>query len=109
MHLLSYIGPDQLIPLATPIAIALGFVLMCGRNLGVLVVRLARIVVNPRKLFAGAERGDAAPQVVAFSISDADYYPQTPEWNDAVSEATTLPMIGKRRPAERFDPTRRTA
>jgi hypothetical protein len=31
--ILSYIGPDQMIPLATPIAMALGVVLMFGRYL----------------------------------------------------------------------------
>ena len=66
MQIFSYISPDQIIPLATPIAMAMGFVMMFGRNVVRLVTNFGKMVFNRRGLVAVAEQTGEESQILAF-------------------------------------------
>lgn len=66
LSLFSYINPDQMIPMATPIAMAIGFFLMFGRYV------LAKITGMFKAMFGIVDRAgegvldEAEPQILPF-------------------------------------------
>ena len=62
MQIFSYISPDQMLPLATPLAMAAGFVMMFGRTAAKSSMNFAKRVFNRGGLVAVAEQsGEELP------------------------------------------------
>ncbi len=72
MHFFSYIGPDQIIPLATPIAMVLGFAMMFWRGVVKVVAGVANGVLSVfkrRDLTVDAKQSEEATATIAFPRS----------------------------------------